>query len=133
MVTVPSTSIPILESGDRFTRPEFERRYHAMSPHLKAELIEGVVYVASPVRVEHHGRPHAWIMGWLVVYSAATPGTDVGDNTTVRLDFENEPQPDAYLRLTADVAGTLRISEDDYLEGAPELVVEVAVSSAAMT
>ncbi len=49
-------------------------------PHIKkAELVEGVVYVASPVRIKNHGRPHAQIVGWLVTYSAATPGVDVGD------------------------------------------------------
>lgn len=38
--------IPLLENGDRLTRYEFERRYQAMSRHQKAELIEGVVYLA---------------------------------------------------------------------------------------
>ena len=38
-----------LEHGDHLTREEFERRYEAM-PHVrKAELIEGVVYMPSPV------------------------------------------------------------------------------------
>src|SRR5262250_2667499 len=92
--------IPPLENGDRLTRPEFERRYEAM-PHLKkAELIEGVVYVPSPVRYEGHGRQHSAILTWLGVYMASTPGVGAGDNTTVRLDLDNEPQPDALLRLT---------------------------------
>jgi hypothetical protein len=44
--------LPPLENGDRLTRPEFERRY-AAAPHItKAELIEGIVYVASPLRHE---------------------------------------------------------------------------------
>src|ERR1044072_7009674 len=85
--------IPPLENGARVTRPEFERRYEAM-PHLKkAELIGGVVYMPSPVRYEGHGRQHSALNGWLVVYSASTPGVAVGDNTTVRLDLDNEPQP----------------------------------------
>ena len=51
------SGVPPLENGDRLTRDEFERRYEAM-PHLKkAELIEGVVYVPSPVRYRHHGAP----------------------------------------------------------------------------
>jgi len=69
-----ATTIPSFESGDRLTRPEFERRYQAM-PHLKkAELIEGVVYVPSPVRSASHAQPHGFMMTWLGVYLAATPG-----------------------------------------------------------
>ncbi|WP_460193390.1 Uma2 family endonuclease [Thermosynechococcus sp. FA-CM-4201] len=121
-------SLPPLENGDRLTRAEFERRYTAM-PHLKkAELIEGIVYVASPVRVSH-SQPHAEIMAWLGFYKAVTPGVLVYDNPTVRLDGDNEPQPDAVLRL--ENGGNSRISEDGYIEGAPELVVEIAASSAA--
>lgn len=120
--------IPPLESGDRLSRVEFERRYHAM-PHLKkAELIEGVVYVASPLRAQAHGKPHAHIVGWLTTYEAATPGVSCYDNPTVRLDGDNEPQPDAVLRLEQN--GRSFISEDDYIEGSPELIVEVAASSA---
>ena len=124
------SELPILESGDRLSRAEFECRYNAM-PHLKkAELIEGVVYVASPVRVRRHGQPHSDIIGWLVAYRSATPGVMVCDNTTVRLDAENEPQPDALLRLDEAKGGQSRISADDYIEGAPELIVEIATSSA---
>ena len=80
-------SIPRLENGDRLTRNEFERRYSAMLHVKKAELIEGVVYVPSPLRYRSHGQPHSLIMGWLAVYCAATPGIESADNTTVRLDL----------------------------------------------
>jgi Uma2 family endonuclease len=120
---------PPLEPGDRLTRPEFERRYDAM-PHLrKAELIEGVVHMPSPVRYRRHGRPHALLMGWLIHYEAATPGVETADNSTARLDLDNEPQPDAVLLIDPARGGQARISEDDYIENAPELVVEVASSS----
>ena len=118
-----------LNSGDRLSRTEFERRYHAHPEIKKAELIEGVVYVPSPIRYENHANPHFAIMGWLAVYSAATPGVKGGDNATLRLDFENEPQPDALLRLEPAVGGQSSVTEDDYLEGAPELIVEIAASS----
>lgn len=128
MTTERLAKIPPLESGDRLSRSEFERRYHAM-PHLKkAELIEGVVYVASPLRAQAHGSPHAHIITWLGVYESATPGVKCYDNPTVRLDGDNEPQPDAVLRLEQN--GRSSISEDDYIEGSPELIVEVAASSA---
>jgi Uma2 family endonuclease len=123
--------VPPLESGDRLTRREFERRYQAM-PHLKkAELIEGVVYMPSPVRFKGHSQPHAQIIGWLAVYCAATPGIELGDNATVRLDLDNEVQPDTLLRLDSALGGNSRLSADDYIEGAPELIVEIAASSAA--
>ena len=126
-----ATTIPTLENGDRLTRYEFERRYEAM-PHVKkAELIEGVVYVASPLRYRRHGKPHGYIMGWLATYCAATPRVEFADNSTVRLDLDNEPQPDALLRIDEELGGQSYISKDDYVEGAPELVVEVASSSAA--
>jgi Uma2 family endonuclease len=130
MSASPTTHLPPLESGDRLTRHEFERRYQAMPQIKKAELIEGVVYVASPVRATRHGRPHAKIMTWLGTYWVATPGVDLQDNTTVRLDADNEPQPDALLRLEPEVGGNSRISDDDYVEGAPELIAEIAASSA---
>ncbi len=128
MTTEQLVKLPPLESGDRLSRCEFERRYAAMPQLKKAELIEGVVYVASPLRAQAHGKPHGAVMTWLGVYSAATPGVDFYDNPTVRLDADNCPQPDAVLRLEQD--GQSRISEDDYIEGAPEAIIEIAASSA---
>lgn len=125
-----TTHLPPLESGDRLTRQEFEHRYQAMPQIKKAELIEGVVFVASPVRMANHGRPHAALIGWLLVYKAATPGVDLGDNATVRLDLDNEPQPDALLRIEPEVGGNSYITDDDYVEGPPELIAEIAASSA---
>jgi Uma2 family endonuclease len=121
---------PPLENGDRLTRLEFERRYQAMPELRKAELIEGVVYMPSPVRLRHHGQPHSLVIGWLAAYKARTPGLILGDNSTVRMDLDNEPQPDVLLLVDPDRGGQARISEDDYVEGAPELVAEIAASSA---
>lgn len=128
MTTERLIKIPPLESGDRLSRIEFERRYSAMPRLKKAELIEGVVYLASPLRAQAHGKPHGDVMGWLWTYKAATPGIELYDNPTVRLDADNEPQPDAVLRLNQ--GGQSWISKDDYIEGSPELIVEVAASSA---
>jgi Uma2 family endonuclease len=124
------TYIPALESGDRLTRSEFERRYNAMPNLKKAELIEGVVYVASPLRFEPHAEPHGDLMIWLGNYKVATPGVRLGDNPTVRLDLDNEPQPDAILLIDAACGGQSHLGTDGYVEGAPELVAEVAASSA---
>jgi len=129
-IALSSTQSTVLENGDRLTRQEFERRYQALPQIKKAELIEGVVYVPSPLRFEKHAKPHACIIGWLALYSAATPGVDLANNATVRLDWDNEPQPDALLRIATEKGGQSHINEDDYVEGAPELIAEIASSSA---
>ena len=129
MASVTQQRVPPLENGDRLSREEFERRYDAMPGLKKAELIEGVVYVPSPVRIRRHGRPHAHLIHWLVGYESATDGVIVADNPSIRLDLVNEPQPDAILLIDPARGGQARISGDDYIEGAPELVAEVAASS----
>ena len=85
--------------------------------------------MASPLRIRSHGEPHGNLIGWLWTYKTVTPGIVLGDNPTVRLDPDNEPQPDAVLFIPGRQA---TISEDDYIEGAPELVLEVAASSVAI-
>ena len=123
------SSVPPLENGDRLTRDEFERRYNAMPPHVRAELIEGVVVMASPVRFSGHGSEHFDLIGCLSIYRAATPGVMGGDNATVRLDLANEPQPDICLLIDPARGGAAKIDKDGYIEGAPELVAEVAAST----
>jgi Uma2 family endonuclease len=130
--TAPPAEPPPLESGDHLSRAEFERRYNAHPEIKKAELIEGVVYVATPVRFEHHGRPHIRITTWLGTYEAATPGVMAADNATLRLEGDNELQPDAMMCLDTTLGGRSWIDEEDYINGAPELIVEIAASSAAI-
>jgi hypothetical protein len=98
----------------------------------KAELIEGVVYVPSPVRFEQHGEQHADLMTWLGVYRVHTPGVRVGDNSTVRLDLDNEPQPDGVLLIDPACGGQAIIDADGYIAGAPELAAEIAASTASL-
>ena len=132
-ITKPPKKAPIppLRDGDRLTVAEFERRYESM-PHVKkAELIEGVVHMPSPVRFQSHGAPHISFSAWLATYMAYTPGVEAGDNSTVRLRVgENEPQPDCCLRISEACGGQSRVDEDDYLEGSPEWMGEVSASSA---
>jgi Uma2 family endonuclease len=131
MVVAPRQllAIPPLENGDHLSRLEFERRYQAMPRVRKAELVEGVVYVAAALRIRSHGEPHGWLTTWLGTYQAFTPATILGIEPTVRLDLDNEPQPDAVLLI---LGGQTTIAKDDYIEGAPELVIEVAASSSAI-
>lgn len=122
----PGSAVPPLQNGDRLTRDEFERRYRAMPEVKKAELIEGVVYMPSPVRTDQHGEPHGMLVTWLGTYAATRPAVQFSDNGTVRLDNDNEPQPDALLRIRE--SGT-SLDVGGYIEGPPELAVEVAASS----
>lgn len=120
--------VPPLESGDCLGRDEFERRYQAMPALNKAELIDGVVYVGSPVS-KAHAESDAKLIAWLSVYAANTPGIECANNATVRVDAFNEVQPDALLRLAP--GGQSQVGgEDPFIEGAPELVAEVALTSA---
>ncbi len=131
MATTTQTGlVPELRDGDRLTVAEFERRYHA-APHIKkAELIEGLVFVASPV-LDEQSQPHAELTTWLGLYRIATPHVIVASDGTIRLDMKNQPQPDVHPRIAADHGGQASRSEDGYVVGAPELVAEIAVSSAA--
>ncbi len=123
-------TIPPLENGDLLSCQEFERRYTAMPNLKKAELIEGIVYMASPLRFEPHAEPHADLIGWFWTYKISTPGVRLGDNPTVRLDVDNQPQPDAVLLIDTQKGGQSCLSDDGYIKGAPELVAEIAASTA---
>jgi hypothetical protein len=121
--------IPPLQSGDRLTAEEFERRYDAMPELKKAELINGVVYMPPPVSFDYHGGPHFDVIGWLAQYRIVTAGVRGGDNATLRLPLNNRPQPDAFLFIEPGRGGQVRIDDDGYVVGAPELVAEVAATN----
>ena len=79
-----------LHTGDRMNREEFDRAYATTPEGFKAELIGGgIVYVASPRKLRH-GIPHLSLGAALVVYKAATPGVEAGDNVTVQLGYDAE-------------------------------------------
>lgn len=120
--------IPPLEPGDRLTRDEFERRYNAMPDLKKAELIEGEVHMAAAVKFEQHGYPHSTLMGCLFLYAAETGGVVAGDNTSLKLDLDNMPQPDCLLMRLPEFGGQAEIV-DGYIEGAPEWIGEVSSST----
>jgi Uma2 family endonuclease len=120
-----------LQNGDRMSREEFHRLYEQTPDGFKAELIGGVVYVASPLH-PNHGKPHLQLGSLLAAYESATPGTDASDNTTIALGDEGEPQPDLYLRVLPEYGGQSATTRDGYVEGAPELIIEVAHSSRAI-
>jgi len=130
-VSAPPPGVrPTLEPGDHLTGEEFDRRYSCRPDIKKAELIDGVVYVASPVWLHDHGSAHGLLAAELGAYAKRTRGVVVGDNTSVRLPDGTRVQPDALLRRTARAGGRSRAPRGDYVEGSPELCAEIAASSA---
>jgi len=125
----PAQEIPPLRAGDRLSRDEFERRYEAMPEGTRAELIEGVVLMQSPVRQEQHGFPHFWFITWLGTYWTFTPAVQGGVSSTIRLDMDNEPQPDGVLFVETDRGGNAFIDGDGYIAGSPELGAEISAST----
>ena len=129
-LSVPPHPIPPLQSGDRLNHEQYMERYKLMPPKVKAERIEGVVYIMmAPISHDFHGRPHIKMASWLGSYMAATLGVDAGDNGTIALDVDNNPQPDLYLFVQPACGGRVKI-ENGYVVGSPELIVEIAASSA---
>jgi hypothetical protein len=121
--------IPPLENGDRLLRDEFARRYAVMPSDCQAELIEGIVFMPAALRFRSHGKPHSYLNNWLTTYQIFTPGVEVADTPTIELDPENEPQPDVALFISPSCGGQTQISADDYIQGAPELIAEIAAST----
>ena len=125
--------VPSLENGAHLGAAEFLRRYEAMPPSFKAELIDGIVYLmAPPLSTERHGEPDNLLQGWLFVFAADTPGVKAATNSTIRLGTDDVPQPDAFLRILRSHGGRGNIDSNGYLEGPPELIVEIAASSASI-
>ena len=122
--------LPPLENGDHLDQKTFHERYEAMPEEVRAELIGGIVFMPSPLK-RPPGRTHLQICRWLGNYEDATPGTEAYDNTTSILGPDSEPQPDACLLIGVPAFGQTR-DQDEYIVGAPELIVEIASSSEAI-
>lgn len=126
-----ATRPPLLCNGDRMTQAEFHRRYQAYPEGVQFELVGGTVYMASPLR-----RPHARYEEELSfafgLYRRATPGVELLPNATTILGEESEPQPDLALRILAEYGGRSRENEEEYVEGPPELLAEIAYSTRAL-
>ena len=84
----------------------------------------------SPVSLDAHGEPHGWISGWVATYFAQTKGVRFGIDSTLQLEGDNEVQPDITLFTVRREDGTNRVGPDGYIDGGPELAIEVAASSA---
>jgi Uma2 family endonuclease len=125
------TPRPPLVNGERMKQPEFHRRYELCPEDQKWELVGGTVYMASPLRLPHSDYTDeiAFLLG---LYRRKTPGVQAIHNATAILSAETEPQPDHGLRIRPEFGGQSRTSEDQYIEGPPELLVEFAHSTRAL-
>lgn len=121
----------VLENGDRMSQQEFHRRYLRSPKNFHAELIGGIVHVASPLKLRH-GRNHLPLGSLLFAYESNTPGTESSDNTTVILSDDSEPQPDLFLRILPEFGGKSITTATGYVKGPPELIIEIAHSSKAI-
>jgi Uma2 family endonuclease len=126
-----SAYAPPLENGDQLTLSEFLRRYDGMHDVKKAELIGGIVHMPSPVRAEAHAKPDGLVHVWLGTY-AIEHSLEFYSNATLLLDTENSFQPDAILCSKPRKGGRVWLNASGYLCGSPELVVEVAASTASI-
>jgi Uma2 family endonuclease len=122
----PVVRPPGLVTGERLTVEEFLRRWEELPDLKNAELIDGVVYVSSPVSLAH-GSLDSRIIWWLTHYAQATPGCKGGSNSTWLMSG-SAPQPDAYLRILPSHGGQ-SANEGPLGAGAPELAVEICVTS----
>jgi Uma2 family endonuclease len=118
-------------NGDRLTQAEFHRCYEQYDEDEKWELVGGIVYMASPLR-RTHSRYDGEIRFALELYRQATAGVEALHNATTILGEESEQQPDLGLRILPEFGGQSRTNDDDYIEGPPELLVEVAHSTLAL-
>lgn len=125
-----STSLLPLENGDMLTLTEFLARYEDMTGVKKAQLIEGIVHKPSPVRIAH-AKPDGVLQLWLGTY-AAEHDLEILPNATLLLDPENAFQPDAILCTAPKQGGRVWLNKKGYLCGSPELVVEIAASTASI-
>jgi Uma2 family endonuclease len=123
-----SKRLPPLENGDQLDQKTFHARYEAMPEDFRAELIGGIVYVPSPQKMPH-SETQLLVARWLDEYAEATPGTVALLNNTQILGPDSEPEPDACLFITPEYGGRVYVDKDDYLHGAPELIVEVSSST----
>jgi Uma2 family endonuclease len=121
-------ALPPLQNGDRLDQKTFHARYEAMPEGCRAELIGGIVFMASPQKMPH-SRGQTLLIRWLSGYAEATPGTEAALNNTQILGPESEPEPDGCLFIVPEYGGQVYVDEDDYLCGPPELIGEVSWST----
>ncbi len=125
---------PDLYAGQRLDRQAFYERIERLQQRGEntrgIERLEGVIYMPAAIRMEQHGEPQLAIVTWLGLFAAATPGVQGAGNATSRIDFDNDPEGDAVLRIRPEFGGQSSTDQRGYIVGAPELMVEITGSSA---
>ena len=83
----------------------------------------------SPMRADSHSRPQGVMVTWAGNYALATPGVEHFTEASVLLGPEDEVMPDVLLLRIPPLPDEAFKNVDDYIEGAPPLVGEIAASS----
>lgn len=121
---------PEFYAVQRLTRSEFYAIVEGMEQRGERtrgiERLEGVVHMPAAIRADQHGEPQLWISSWLGAYSAATPGVQGVGNATAQLEADSDPEPEAILRIRPEYGGQSSTDHRGYIDGPPELVVEIA-------
>jgi Uma2 family endonuclease len=125
--TTAAPAVPALVEGQRLDQPTFHERYEAMPPGTRAELINGVVWMPSPLGPAH-AEAHVPPLVWLSYYEENTPGVRALDNPSTAMGPRSEPQPDAMLRILPEYGGRTQ-TDRRFVRGVPELIVEVSHTS----
>jgi Uma2 family endonuclease len=125
---LPDTKVAPLENGDRLDQKTFHKRYESMAEDVRAELIGGIVYMASPQKLPHSKTTHL-VGRWLDAYMEKTAGTEVLPGATSILGPESEPEPDDCMIVSPESGGQTRVNKKGYLVGPPELIVETAATT----
>lgn len=112
-----------LDPGMRLSREEFLRRWDQLPDLKRAELIDGIVSMSSPV-ADSHSRFVMVLGSWVYRYEEATPGCWSGTGGTWFM-LDSVSQPDVHLILRQEAGGQSGI-DDKYRTGSPELAIEVS-------
>ena len=96
-------STPELLEGDSLTSDEFLRRWDAIPDLKRAELIDGIVYMPSPVSLRHQ-EFQVFLTNWVSNYSCAIPGCRAGLEGTWLMGERQVPQPDVTLCIPPESA-----------------------------
>jgi Uma2 family endonuclease len=107
-------------------RDEFLSRWERMPDVKFAELIDGVVYMPSPVGFEH--MDHDGDMHVLLAHYVGHVRTCKLYPNGTWLMLESAPQPDVALALMPEHGGRMKVV-DGFATGTPELAVEITRSS----
>ncbi|MGH7450524.1 MAG: Uma2 family endonuclease [bacterium] len=114
-----------LKSANAAGLVTFEKFYEIVEENVKANLLDGKIIRDSPA-IPRHGETCMWFSTVLTLYVQKFDlGKINGGTTTIRLSAYQGPEPDIFFVRKS----RLGIIGEKYLEGAPDLCIEVISKS----